>query len=81
LLPSGSVQLPLASLAGLLEVLMATQIGQDSRLFTLFLETTQGALEGLAFFDPDAGQKNTPPHYGKKSHDGVCLEERQWWQA
>src|SRR6185436_1340691 len=47
-LPLGRVQLALAPLTGLLEVLMSAQIGKDAGLLTLLLETTQGTLEGLA---------------------------------
>ena len=50
------VQLALAPLAGLLEVLMTTKIGQDSSLLTLLLESTQGALEGLTVLHPDTWQ-------------------------
>jgi len=49
------VQLPLAPLARFLEVLVTTQIGENSCLLALLLEPAKGALEGLAFFDPDAG--------------------------
>src|SRR5512138_957330 len=49
------VQLPLAPLARFLEVLVTTQIGENSSLLALLLEPAKGTLEGLAFFDPDAG--------------------------
>src|SRR5258705_4109296 len=56
----GRVHLALAPLAGLLEMLMATQIREDPGLLTLLLETTQGALEGFTFLHPDAGQLLPP---------------------
>src|SRR5688572_9871247 len=49
------VQLSLAPLARFFEVLVTTQIGENSSLLTLLLEPAKGTLEGLAFFDPDAG--------------------------
>src|SRR5439155_1193781 len=69
ILPLGSVQFALASLAGLLEVLVATQVRHDSGLFTLLLETTQGALEGFPFLHPDAGQ-TIPPSLPKWNEAG-----------
>src|SRR5207302_3438688 len=60
ILALGSVHLPFAPLTGLLEVLMTTEIRHDPGLFTLLLETTQGALEGLAFLHPDSGQELPP---------------------
>src|SRR5262245_16510050 len=65
----GGVQFALASLARLLEVLMATQICKDSGLFTLLLESTQGAFEGFSLLHPDTGQTIPPslPNVGAAS--------------
>src|SRR5262245_25393584 len=54
-LPLRGVQLALAPLARFLEVLMTSQIGENSCLFTLLLEPAKGTLEGLSFLHPDAG--------------------------
>ena len=53
--PFCSVQLSLLSLARFFEVLMSTQVSENSSLLALLLEPAKGTLEGLAFFDPDAG--------------------------
>jgi len=34
---------------------MSTQVSENSSLLALLLEPAKGTLEGLAFFDPDAG--------------------------
>src|SRR4029077_9347629 len=49
------VQLALPPLARFLEVLMTSQIGENSCLFTLLLEPAKGTLEGFSFLHPDAG--------------------------
>lgn len=54
-LPFCGVKLSLAPLARFFEVLMTTKIRENSSLLTLLLEPAKGTLEGLAFFDPDAG--------------------------
>jgi hypothetical protein len=56
----GGVQLPLAPLTGLLEVLMTTEVRHDAGLLTLLLETAQGTLEGLSVLHPDAWQSYPP---------------------
>jgi len=49
------VQLALPPLARFLEVLVTSQIGENSCLLTLLLEPAKGTLEGFTFFHPDAG--------------------------
>src|SRR5437588_9403697 len=56
----GGVQFALTSLTRLLEVLVATQIRKDSSLFTLLLESTQGAFEGFSILHPDSRQTIPP---------------------
>jgi len=54
-LPFGSVKLSLPPLARFLEVLMTTQVCENSSFLALLLEPAKGTLEGLAVLDPDAG--------------------------
>jgi len=49
------VELPLSPLARFFEVLMSSQISENTSLLALLLEPAEGTLEGLAFFDPNAG--------------------------
>ena len=49
------VQLALPPLARFLEVLVTSQIGENSCLLTLLLEPAKGTLEGFTFLYPDAG--------------------------
>jgi hypothetical protein len=60
-LPLCGVELALAPLAGFLEVLVATEIAEDTRLLALFLEATQGAFKRLAFFYPNARHELSTP--------------------
>src|SRR2546426_6705667 len=54
-LPLRGVQLALPPLARFLEVLVTSQIGENSCLLTLLLEPAKGTLEGFSFLHPDAG--------------------------
>src|SRR6266850_2389378 len=54
-LPLRGVQLPLPPLARFFEVLMSSQIGENSCLLALLLEPAKGTLEGFTFLYPDAG--------------------------